>query len=261
MSPKRWISDLFVALTILFLILPLVIIIPVSFGSSQYIEFPPSGFSLQWYEKYFTDFIWVRATLLSLEVAAMCALLSTTIGFYVSLKATRGSRGYAYLLENLFIAPMIVPSIVFAVACYWVFSWLGLIGSPLGIAIAHAVIATPLVIIIISESLARFNIDIENAAIGLGASQLRAIVTITIPTVRRSIFAGLGISFLTSFDEVIIAIFLSGAIPTLPKKMYDNLRVDIDPTIAAVSTIEIAILAIVTTVAVITSSRRKAKKR
>jgi putative spermidine/putrescine transport system permease protein len=260
MQLTRGLANAFVILTICFLVLPLVIIIPISFGSAQYIEFPPRGFSLQWYERYVTDFIWVRATFLSLKVAALCSVIATTVGFIAALIIVRSGRFTAAFMENYFTAPMIVPSVVFAVACYWVFSTLGLIGSTLGIALAHSVISVPLVLIIMTEGLSRFNVEIEQAAIGLGASRLRALLTITVPTLRGSMLASLGIAFLTSFDEVIIAIFISGAIPTLPKKMYDNLRVDIDPTIAAVSTIEITFLILVTLLVVATYRRRAISK-
>jgi putative spermidine/putrescine transport system permease protein len=134
---------------------------------------------------------------------------------------------------------------VYSVSMYSLFADLGLVGTWYGIALAHTVLCLPFVIIVLTAGLKEYDIDQETAAIGLGASRLVAIRRITIPQIRSSLFSAAFLAFITSFDELVVAMFLSGTFGTLPKKMFDNIRLQIDPTIAAVSVLEIVMVVVV----------------
>jgi len=229
----------------LFLVSPLLVVVPISFSGGSYLRFPPESYSLRWYATYFGSETWIDATLLSVLVGVVATVLSVAFGFLFALGITRGLRKWSGALEKLALAPMIVPSIVYSVSMYALFADLRLVGTWYGIALAHTVLCLPFVIIVLTAGLKEFDIDQETAAIGLGASRLVAIRRITIPQIRSSLFSAAFLAFITSFDELVVAMFLSGTFGTLPKKMFDNIRLQIDPTIAAVSVLEIAMVVIV----------------
>ena len=224
-----------------FLLLPLVIIVPTSFSASAYMEFPPRGFSLQWYRNYFTSRAWVEPTLLSVRVAVVAMSVSTVVGTLASFGLVRGRFRGRHLLEFLLLSPMIVPVIVFAIGCYFLFSLAKLIDTPAALYLSHSIVATPLVVIIVGSTLRTFDRTVEQAARSLGAGYTRALWYVTIPLLRPAILSAAVFAFLTSFDEVVLSVFLGGPrATTLPKRMWDNVRHEIDPTITAVASILIA---------------------
>jgi ABC-type spermidine/putrescine transport system permease subunit II len=180
-----------------------------------------------------------------LQVGVVATVISVAVGFLFALGITRGLRKWGPALEKVALAPMIVPSIVYSVSMYSLFSRLGLVGNWFGIALAHAILCLPFVVIVLTASLREYDIDQETAAMGLGASRLTAIRRITIPQIRPSLLSAAFLAFITSFDELVVAMFLSGTFGTLPKKMFDNIRLQIDPTIAAVSVMEILMVILV----------------
>ncbi|MFD2238189.1 ABC transporter permease [Aureimonas populi] len=232
-------------LVFLFLLAPLLIVVPISFSGGAYLRFPPESYSTQWYEAYFAQDSWINATILSLQIGIVATIISVSVGFLFALGITRGLRSWAPTLEKLAIAPMVVPSIVYSVSMYSLFSSLGLVGNWFGIALAHAILCLPFVVIVLAASLREYDMDQEIAALGLGASRLTAIRRITIPQIRPSLLSAAFLAFITSFDELVVAMFLSGTFGTLPKKMFDNIRLQIDPTIAAVSVMEIVMVILV----------------
>lgn len=221
-----------------FLLLPIFIIIPISFSSAKYLQFPPQGFSLQWYHEYFSDRVWISATLLSLRVAAITMVLATILGTMASLALVRGRFRGKGLIHAFLLSPMIIPVIIIAISVYLFFSKLRLIGTGLGLVLAHTILALPFVVVNVSATLKGFDETLERAAMSLGANRFQALMKITFPLIRPGIISGALFAFVTSFDEVVIAIFISGAYAvTLPKQMWDGIRISINPTIAAVSSL------------------------
>lgn len=229
-------------LTFAFLVLPLAVLVPISFSSGSYLRFPPPGFSLKWYERYFADHAWIDATWRSLEIGIATTVLSLAIGLPLAFGLVRGRFFGRKLIEHGISAPMIVPHIVISIAIYGLFSRLGLIGEWYGVAIGHTVLALPFVVIVLIAGLREFDPNLELAARGLGASQLQAIRTVTLPILAPSAWSAAFLAFITSFDELVVAMFLAGANLTLPKKMFDTIQAEIEPTVAAVSVLQIVLV-------------------
>lgn len=236
-------------LVFFFLMAPLFIVFPISFSAARYLTFPPPGFSLQWYESYLNDPAWINATITSIKVALGTTVLATLLGTMISFSLVRGSYPGRSWIERLVAAPIIVPNIIIAVALYGVFSHFRLIGAWYGVMLGHTIYAIPFVVLMVGAALRTFDENQELAAMGLGASRLSAVWRVTLPQIRPSIISAAFLAFITSFDELIIALFTSGVNATLPKKMFDNIIFEIDPTIAAVSVLQILLVGIVVTLA------------
>lgn len=236
---------LWCGLVFFFLIAPLLIVFPISFSSSAYLQFPPPGWSLRWYEAYIEDPTWIGATLRSLKIAGCTTILSMIIGTPLSFSLVRGNYVGKNIVNQISILPLIVPLIIYSIAVYGLFSQWKLIGHWQAIVLAHTVHAIPFVVIIISAALRTFDTNYEYAAMSLGASRLGAIIRITLPQIRPSLVSAAFLAFISSFDELIIAMFLGGSNMTLPKKMFDNIMNEIDPTIAAVSVLQILLVTLI----------------
>ena len=228
--------------TLLFIILPVFIIIPLSFAAQKYLEFPPKGLSLQWYVNFFTNYNWTMATWTSFKIAFCVTVLATVLGTLASFCFVRGNFRGKGVLYGLMLSPMIIPVIILAIALYFFFAKLKLIGSLMGMIFAHTVLAVPFVIVIVTATLQGFDVNLEKAAMNLGANRIKTFFRVTFPLVRTGILSGALFAFLTSFDEVIIAIFISGTTAnTLPKKMWESMTMETDPTITAVATMLIVL--------------------
>ncbi len=229
-----------------FLLAPIALVVAMSFSSSTYLRFPPPGLSLQWFRAYFGSAEWIDATLLSLEIAVVTMVAATGLGTLGAIGLVRVRHWSTRALYGVLLSPMIAPQIITAIACYALFVKLRLVGSVVAIAAAHTVLATPFVIVTVSSALAQVDERLEWAASGLGMGPLRAFVSITAPLIMPAIASGAVFAFITSFDEVVIALFLTGtAHPTLPRKMWDAVAMQIDPTLAAVSTVMVAMSVLV----------------
>ena len=241
MTPGRVALWIVASAVLFFLLLPLAIIVPSSFSASAYMEFPPRGLSLQWYRNYLGSRAWVEPTLLSLRVAIVTMVISTLAGTLAAFGLVRGRFPGRRALEFFLLSPMVVPVIVFAIGCYFLFSKVKLIDTPWALYLSHAIVATPLVVIIVGSAPRTFDRTLEQAARSLGAGYSRALWYVTIPILRPAILSAAAFAFLTSFDEVVLSVFLGGpAATTLPKRIWDNVRHEIDPTITAVASILIA---------------------
>lgn len=219
-----------------FLVLPTLLVIGMSLSSESYIHFPPHNLSLQWYLAYFEDPQWMRATLLSLKIAAGTMVTSTVIGTMASLAFVRGNLPGGELIRVLSLSPLITPSIVTAVAVYLAFSPLELTDNYFGFVIAHTVLAVPYVVLVVSANLAGFDNDIELAALNCGASRLRAFFAVILPNIGPGVRSAAVFAFLTSFDEATVAIFIAGARQqTLPSKLFEDINSSLTPVIPAVS--------------------------
>ena len=228
-------------LVCLFLILPIVFIAALSFGSSQWLIFPPPSWTFKWYQDLFADPRWFYSALTSLKIAAMVTVLSVVIGFLAALGLNRGQFFGRDVLRALFLTPMLLPVVVLPVALYALFLRFGLAGTTIAFVIAPLLIALPFSIISIGNALEGFDKSIEDAAILCGASPWEARLRVTVPAISHGIFGAAVFSFLASWDEVVLAIFMaSPQLQTLPVKIWSTLRQDLTPVIAAASTLLIA---------------------
>jgi putative spermidine/putrescine transport system permease protein len=229
-------------LTLLFLCAPIVIVVIVSFNATEFIQFPPRSWSLRWYRNYLGARQWVEPTLLSLRVAAVTMVLATVLGTTAAIGLTRGRFRWRRAIEFFFVSPMVVPTIVLAIGLYLLFGRFKLVGQPLALYLAHTIVAAPLVIVIVSAALRTTDPAIELAARSLGAGYFRTLWHVTLPAILPAVFSGAAFAFLVSFDEVVLAIFLGGpTTTTLPKRMWESVRYEIDPTLTAISTLLVLI--------------------
>ncbi|HUN48968.1 MAG TPA: ABC transporter permease [Stellaceae bacterium] len=229
-----------------YLVFPLLIVIPVSFSSGTYLSFPPPGFSLRWYENFFGRSDWLDAASLSIRIGVTVMLLATALGAPAAIALVRSSFPGKRLAMGFIVSPLIAPVIIVAIGVYFFYAKLGLIGNPFALVIAHTCLAVPFVVINVSAALHGFDERLEHAAMNLGATPWRTFWQVTFPIIRPGIFAGALFAFISSFDELVVALFVSGSTAvTLPRKMWESIRFEIDPTIAAVSTILVAITGLV----------------
>jgi putative spermidine/putrescine transport system permease protein len=232
----------FAGLVSLFLVLPSVIVVPMSFNADNLLRFPPQGFSLVWYQTYLAQEDWRTATLNSLAIALATTVLATALGTLAALALIRGRIALRSLYIYLMLTPMIVPPIVSAVSMYGVFAGLKLVGTLPGMVLAHTVLALPFVVINVAAVLQRMDWRVEQAARSLGASALSAFFLVTLPLIRPGIVVAAIFAFITSFDEVVVALYISGSSAmTLPVQMWSGLRFEINPVVAAVSTLLLGI--------------------
>lgn len=230
-------------LVILFLILPIFVILPISFSSAEYLTFPPPGFSLQWYIKLFSDYQWIGSIQKSLLVGILTTTLSLILGIMAAIGIKKSKFKWKDTVQNIFLIPILVPSIIIAIAIYKFESQVGLIGTTLGIVIAHTILAFPFVFVTVLSGLNDLDVNLENAALILGANPWQALFRVTLPIISPSVISGALFAFSTSFDELVVTLFISGiSSKTLPVQMWDGIRNEIDPTIAAVSSIIISSL-------------------
>ncbi len=224
-----------------FLIVPVFVMLPLSVNPLTYFVFPPAGFTFHWYVRYFTSADWMEATCNSVLIALATAFLTMVLAAPAALGITRSSSRAAAFLYGLIISPMIVPSIIVAISVGFVFSQLGLIGTHVAVVLGHMIGALPLATVVLVSALTNFDPNLERASHSLAAGHLRTMLRVILPAIRPAVLTGAFFAFLHSFDELLIALFVSGMrARTLPKKMWDSLQ-EIDPTIAAVSTILVAV--------------------
>ncbi|OCJ10299.1 ABC transporter permease [Rhizobium sp. AC27/96] len=225
-------------LTAAFLLMPILFIAALSFGSSQWLIFPPPGWTLRWYGELLSDPQWLESAWTSFRIAVLVTVLSVLLGLVTSFGIVRGKFLFRDALKALFLTPMILPVVVFAVALYAFFLRIGLGGTLVGFVLSHLVLALPFSILSISSALEGFDKSIEDAAVLCGASPLEAKIRVTLPAISHGLFSAAVFSFLTSWDEVVVAIFMaSPTLQTLPVKVWTTLRQDLTPVVAAASTL------------------------
>ncbi len=238
---RLWLYML-VALVFVFLIVPCLIVVPMSFSGSKYLEFPPRSWSLQWYEAFLGSPEWRAATFVSLRAAILTTIFATTFGTLAAYGIARVHGPVATLARGVFMLPMLVPLILVAIGCFFVYAKLGLNGTTTGLVMAHTMLALPFVVIAVLSGLASYDMNQERVAQSLGASRPWAFLTVTLPQIRLSVLSGALFAFVTSFDEVVIALFITGGQnATLTRLMFANIRDQIDPTVAAISSLLIGL--------------------
>lgn len=222
----------------LFLVVPIIVIAVLSLSSSRYLEFPPPGYSLRWYKALAADHSWRESLLVSFQVAMAVTPLATVLGSLAALGLARWPRGGRDLWLSYLLTPMVVPSIVTAVGTLLLYSRMDLTESWYGLVLAHTVLAIPLVTLSVFSSLHGVDPSLELCARTLGAGPVRAFLTVTLPLILAGVLTGAVFAFITSFDELVVAMFITGTkTVTLPKRMWDGIRYEIDPTVSAISTL------------------------
>lgn len=230
------------AIIMVLLLAPTLIVIPMSFSDSQYLEFPPRVWSLRWYEHYFSSPDWMQATWTSLKTAFLTMMVATPVGMLAAYGLHTSRNRFVRETFVLLITPMMVPLVLVAIGVFYAYVRLGILYTVFGLVLAHTVIALPLVVIVIGSGLKSYDMAQEQAARSLGAPRWKAFLTVTLPQIRFAVITGALLAFLTSFDEVVVAMFISGGDnPTLTRNMFNALRDQIDPTIASISTIMICV--------------------
>jgi len=210
----RIILGCFVAAVFVFLVIPTILAVPMSFSTTKYLVFPPKGFTLYWHQKFFTDHRWTAATLFSLKLAFIATAVSLVIGTLASLALVRGILPGKRLLHLFFFFFLMIPVIVTAFAVYGIFARLHLIGTLVGMVIAHTIICVPYVILVVTANLYRFDISLEMASRNLGADAFRTFMYITLPLIKPGIIASGVFCFIESLDELLLAQrFSSGSTP------------------------------------------------
>lgn len=233
-----WALRLLCGAVLLFLLLPILAIIPLSFSNSSFLAYPIPGWSLQWYENLFTSPDWVRAARNSFIVAPAATLIATVLGTLAAVGLSRGDFPGKGFLMALLIAPMVVPVVVVAVACYLFFAPLGLADTYIGLIVVHAALGAPFVVTTVLATLQGFNHNLVRASASLGAGPLTTFFRVTLPVIAPGVISGALFAFATSFDEVVVTLFIAGPEQsTLPRQMFTGIRENINPTIAAAATL------------------------
>jgi putative spermidine/putrescine transport system permease protein len=236
---------IFAIITMLLLVTPTLIVIPMSFSDSQYLEFPPETWSTRWYRHYFASDSWMQATYTSLKVAFLTMLVATPIGVVAAYGLHASNIRFIRVAFVLLITPMMVPVVLIAIGAFYAYVKLNLLYTVTGLVMAHTILALPLVLIVTGSALKSYDMNQELASRSLGAPRWKAFVTVTLPQIRFAVVTSALLSFLTSFDEVVIAMFISGGDnPTLTRNMFNALRDQIDPTIASISTLMIVVTSV-----------------
>ncbi len=222
----------------IFLAIPILMIFPLSIDPNFILKFPPTGFTFKWYERFFNSADWIKSTLLSLEIATYASLLATAVGTAAAIGLARWPLPGRKAGTVMLMCPILLPHVVVAIAIYGIYVSLGLVGTKHGIALAHSVLGVPFVFLNVTAALRAVPRDYEDAAASLGSNQIATLIFVTLPLIWRGVLAGAIFAFVVSFDEVVIAMFLSSpSAMTLPKRLLDGIFYDLSPVLAAVSAI------------------------
>jgi putative spermidine/putrescine transport system permease protein len=230
------------AAAMIFLLIPTLLIVPMSFSDARFLSFPPPAWSIRWYQNYWNSVEWTSATWVSLKIALLTTLVATPLGTLAAYGLRMSQGRLANAIFTILVAPLVVPVIFVAIGVFYLYARLNLLYTTAGLVIAHTTLALPFVVTLVGSAMESFDENLERCARILGAPRWWAFLTITLPQIRFSIISAALLAFLTSFDEVIIALLISGGTnETLTRKMFTTLRDQIDPTIASISTILIGI--------------------
>ena len=232
-------------LIFLFLILPILIIIPLSFNSVPFFTFTPEmlsldpdGYSLRWYEDFFTNVNWRGAVNNSIIIAFFSTIVATTLGTIAALGLSRRNVPYRTTLMAIMISPMIVPLIISACGMFFFYSRIHLQGTHIGVILAHAALGTPFVVITVTATLVGFDRSLIRAANSLGADGVTTFFKVIVPLILPGVISGALFAFITSFDEVVVVLFVGSFNQrTIPWQMFSGIREHISPTILAVATL------------------------
>ena len=250
----RILMYLFCGSVLLFLIAPILLVLPLAFSNEAYFHFPIETYSLRWFRDLFGNPVWLHAIYNSVLIATLATLLATLLGTLAALGLNHHNLPGKRLVMSVLILPMIVPYVVLAVGAYFFFSKLGIANHLLGIVLVHAVIGVPFVVITVTATLSRFDMKLMQAASGLGASQWESFRYVMLPAVWPGVLSGALFAFATSFDEVTVVSFLGGPEQTtLPRQMWIGLREQLSPTILSAA---FMLIIVVTSMLLLVTLRR-----
>ncbi|RDW12536.1 ABC transporter permease subunit [Paracoccus thiocyanatus] len=235
-----WIMGACVIVTV---IVPIFVVMVISFSKASYLTFPPPDWSLRWYEKFFSDSNWMTAFWNSLGIASLSAVISVSLGATAAMGIVRSNIRHKSALMLLLVSPMIVPPVVLGLSLYALFLKLGLVGTYLGLAAAHAIGGIPIVVVIVAASLQAVDQRLEQGAAVHGASPLTVFRTVTLPAIAPGLAAAVFFAFLHSFDELVLSLFLSSPrMKTLPLMLWADINYQLNPVLAVVSTLEVLLV-------------------
>ena len=233
---------IFCVLVLIGLVLPIVAIIPISFTSDTMLTYPMPGVSLRWFKEFFNSVMWTLSMKNSFIIAGATTALATALGTLSAIGLTMANFPFKGIITGIMIMPMVVPIVITAVGIYFFYAWIGLTSTHLGMILAHTALATPFVVITVTATLQGFNRSQIRAGASLGASPARVFFKVTLPQILPGVISGALFAFVTSFDEVVVALFIAGSEQyTLPRQMFAGLREKYNPTIAAVATMMIVV--------------------
>lgn len=228
-------------LVLLFLLLPILAIVPLSFNAGSFLNYPLAGLSLRWYRELFQSPDWMLAVRNSVVIASAVTLLATPLGTLAALGLVRLPSRLRMPVTAVLLSPLFIPVIVVAVGCYFLYAPLGLTNSRSGLILAHTILATPFVTVVVQASLQGIDANLLRAGASLGASPLLVLRRVLLPLIAPGLFAAAVFAFMTSFDEAVIALFLAGPNQrTLPLQMFAGVREQISPAITAAATLLVA---------------------
>ena len=234
----RWTLRTFAGAVLLFLIAPIVVIVPLSFSAGSLLHFPLPGLSLRWYEDFFTSELWLPALKNSLIVGIGATLIATTLGTLAAFGFWRARFPGRRLLFAVLLSPLVVPVVIVAVGVYFAFARVGLTDGYLGLMLAHAALGAPFVLVTVLSTLSGFDRNLLSAAASLGAPPWLAFRKVALPIIFPGVFSGALFAFATSFDEVVVALLLTGpGERTLPRQMFAGINDNISLTITAAGTL------------------------
>lgn len=228
-----------------FLIMPLFIVVPMSFSTAPSFAFPPPGYWFGYYAAFFSSEDWLRPVLNSFIIASATTVCTLAITIPAAIGFVRYRVRGASLFNLIIMAPLVTPHIMAAVAYYNLLAKLGIFGTYLGVVIAHTVLTVPICFLSVCAALKGFDTNLERAAMSMGAGPLRTFRLVTFPLLRPGLLIGALFTFLYSFEEPVVALFISGRdAATMPKKMFESIQLEADPIIAVVSTLLFAVAAL-----------------
>ncbi len=233
----RGIGRVLVLLAALALVAPIAIVVTISFSGDGSLAFPPRSWSLRWHERFLGDLRWQSALWHSVAIATGAAVIGTMAGFLAAYGLVRGGFRAKQAILALVLTPLIVPHVITAIALYYLSSPLGLVGSLPWVALVHAMLGLPVVVLVVASALGNVDPNLERAAVGMGCGPGQVFRRVVIPLAAPGIVSAALFAFLSSFDELIVALFLAGVrTQTLPVRIWNSLGMEVEPTVAAAST-------------------------
>ncbi|MDI6029300.1 ABC transporter permease [Corticibacterium sp. UT-5YL-CI-8] len=246
---------------LVYLLTPILVIVPISFSADRFFSLPMHDISFQWYDRLWNSTGYLLAFTNTVIVGVVTALIAVVLGTLAALAVVRGNVVFGRVISGLVMAPLVMPQIILAIGVFPVVASLGMLGSKLAVAAVHAAVATSLVFTTVSSALRGYSPNMELSAMTLGAGHIHTFWHVTFPMIRLGMMVGAIFAFAFSFDEIIIALFLTDASSvTLPVYMWNEIRFQMDPTIAAASAVAIVFsLSLLSAVALLQRAGRNQK--
>jgi len=260
MKPGKILLVTLVVLILAWLMIPVVIIVPMSFSGARFLAFPPPSWSTRWYEAYLANPGWMQATRVSLTLAVSSAAVATVMGTAAAYALNMSTSKWVRNLQVILMLPLVVPIVITAVGVFLVYANVGLLATMTGLILANVMLGLPYVVTSVLVGLRKFDPVQEMVSRSLGMNRLRTFFVVVLPQIRASVISGLLFAFISALDETVVALFISGGqYQTLTKRMFTALRDEIDPTIAAISTLLTAV-SFLMVILVSLSARAETKK-